>query len=294
MIGEERSRCLILPEMYGNRINSKYLKCKSLGSIHIPASCFSVTKSCLNFSGPVDCSTSGYPVLHHLLEVTQTHILWVGDAIQPFHPLSPTLSSCPQFSQYQGLFQWVSSLHQMAKVLELQLQHQSFQRLFRVDIFQDTGLISLQSKGFSRVFSSTRVRKHEFFCAQPSLCRQLYIWTSPNGQYQNQIDYILCSWRWRRSIQSAKTRQGVDHGSDHELLIAKFQLGCLLLSFFLDCCCTDIWPPWPPYTLPSVVKLPLVFDIPKCRYKLSPFIFLLLLLLFSHQVMFNSLQPHEL
>ena len=62
----------------------------------------------------------------------------------------------------------------------------------------------------------------------------------------------------------------------------------------LDCCCTDIWPPWPPYTLPSVVKLSLVFDIPKCRHKLSPFIFLLLLLLFSHQVMFNSLQPHEL
>ena len=232
MIGEERSRCLILPETYGNRINSKYLKCKSLGSIHIPVSCFSFTKSCLNFSGPVDCSTSGYPVLHHLLEVTQTHILWVGDAIQPSHPLSPTLSSCPQFSQYQGLFQWVSSLHQMAKVLELQLQHQSFQRLFRVDTFQDTSLISLQSKGFSRVFSSTRVRKHEFFCGQPSLCRQLYIWTSPNGQYQNQIDYILCSQRWRSFIQSAKTRLGVDHGSDHELLIAKFQLGCLLLSVF--------------------------------------------------------------
>ena len=54
--------------------------------------------------------------------------------------------------------------------------------------------------------------------------RRLYTWTSPDGQYQNQIDYILCSQRWRGSIQSAKTRPGADYGSDHELLIAKFRL----------------------------------------------------------------------
>ena len=54
--------------------------------------------------------------------------------------------------------------------------------------------------------------------------RQLYTWTSPDGQYRNQIDYILCSWRWRSSIQSAKTRLGADYGSDHEFLIAKFRL----------------------------------------------------------------------
>ena len=54
--------------------------------------------------------------------------------------------------------------------------------------------------------------------------RTLYTWTSPDGQYQNQIDYILCSQRWRSSIQSAKTRLGADCGSDHELLIAKFRL----------------------------------------------------------------------
>ena len=54
--------------------------------------------------------------------------------------------------------------------------------------------------------------------------RRLYTWTSPDGQYQNQIDYILCSQRWRSSIQSAKTRSGTDCGSDHELLIAKFRL----------------------------------------------------------------------
>ena len=54
--------------------------------------------------------------------------------------------------------------------------------------------------------------------------RRLYTWTSPDGQYQNQIDYILCSQRWRSSIQSAKTKLGADCGSDHELLIAKFRL----------------------------------------------------------------------
>ena len=54
--------------------------------------------------------------------------------------------------------------------------------------------------------------------------RRLYTWTSPDGQYQNQIDYILCSWRWRNSIRSEKTRLGADWGSDHELFIAKFRL----------------------------------------------------------------------
>ena len=54
--------------------------------------------------------------------------------------------------------------------------------------------------------------------------RRLYTWTSPNGQYQNQIDYILCSQRWRSSIQSGKTRPGADCGSNHELLIAKFRV----------------------------------------------------------------------
>ena len=73
-----------------------------------------------------------FPVHHWLLELTQTHVHWVGDAIQLSHPLSspfPTFN----FSQYQGLFQWVNSLHQVAQVLEFQLQHQSFQWIFRTD-----------------------------------------------------------------------------------------------------------------------------------------------------------------
>ena len=88
-------------------------------------SCCSVTQSCPTLCDPMDCSTPGFPILHQLLELPQTHVHWVGDAIQPSHPLSSPSAS--NHSQHQALFQWVSSSHQVAKVLELQLQHQSFQ-----------------------------------------------------------------------------------------------------------------------------------------------------------------------
>ena len=64
--------------------------------------------------------------------------------------------------------------------------------------------------------------------------RRLYTWTSPDGQHQNQIDYILCSQRWRRSIQSAKTRPGADCGSDHERFIANFRLKLKKVGRLLD------------------------------------------------------------
>jgi len=75
----------------------------------------------------MDCSTSGSPVLHHLLELAQTHAHRVGDAIQPSHPLPSPSPPVINLSQNQGLFQRVNSLHQVAKVLELQLQYESFQ-----------------------------------------------------------------------------------------------------------------------------------------------------------------------
>ena len=75
----------------------------------------------------MDCSMPGFPVYHQLLELTQTHVHQVSDAIQPSHPLSSPSSPTFNLSQHQGLFQGVSSSHQVAKVLELQLQHQSFQ-----------------------------------------------------------------------------------------------------------------------------------------------------------------------
>ena len=68
-------------------------------------------------------------------ELTQTHVHWVGDAIQPSHPLSSPYPPAFNLSQHQGLFKWVSSLHQVAKVLEVQLQHQSFQWIFKTDSF---------------------------------------------------------------------------------------------------------------------------------------------------------------
>ena len=93
----------------------------------------SVTQSCPTLCDPMNCSTPGLPVHHQLLEFTQTHVYWVGDAIQPSHPLlSP--SPAPNSSQHQGLFQWVNSLHEVAKVLEFQPQHQTFQWTPRTDL----------------------------------------------------------------------------------------------------------------------------------------------------------------
>ena len=88
----------------------------------------------------MDCSTLVLPVHHQLPESTQTHVHWVGDAIQPSHPQSSPSPPVFSLSQHQGLFQWVSSSHQVAKLLELQLQHQSFQWIFRADFLYD-GLV---------------------------------------------------------------------------------------------------------------------------------------------------------
>ena len=97
----------------------------------------------------------GFSVHHQLPEFTQTHVHWVGDAIQPSHPLSSPSPPAFNLSQYQGLFKWVSSSHQMAKVLEF--QHQAFQWIFPLNMNEWfplwwTGWISFQSKGLSRVF----------------------------------------------------------------------------------------------------------------------------------------------
>ena len=88
-----------------------------------------------------------------------------------------SFSSYPQSFPVSGLFKWFSSLHQVAKVLEFQLQHQSFQWVFRIDTSGWTGWISLQSKGLSRVVSNTTVQKHQFFGAQPSSQSNCHIHT---------------------------------------------------------------------------------------------------------------------
>ena len=83
---------------------------------------------------PMNRSTPGLPVHHQLPGSTQTHVHWVGDAIQPSHPLLSPSPPALNLSQHQGLFKWVSSSHEVAKVLEFQLQHQSFQWTPRTDL----------------------------------------------------------------------------------------------------------------------------------------------------------------
>ena len=89
----------------------------------------SVAQSCPTLCDPMECSMQGLPVYHQLREFTQIHVHWVSDAIQPCHPLSSP--SPPTFNP--GRFQWVSSSHQVAKGLEFQIHHQSFQWIFRTD-----------------------------------------------------------------------------------------------------------------------------------------------------------------
>ena len=100
----------------------------------------STAKLCLVLSDPMDCSMPGFPVLHYLLEPSQTHVHGVGDAIQTSHPLLSPSPPALNLSQHQGIFKWVSSSHQVAKVLEFQLQHQSFQWTPRTDLLSD-GLV---------------------------------------------------------------------------------------------------------------------------------------------------------
>ena len=120
---------------YLNNHNSNTLHMSDMGQVQFS----SVAQSCPTLGDRMDCSTPGLPVHHQLPEFTQTHVHWVSDAIQPFHPLlspSPALN----ISQYQGLFQWVSSSHQVAKGLEFQLQHRSIQWTPRIDFLYD-GLV---------------------------------------------------------------------------------------------------------------------------------------------------------
>ena len=127
---------------------------------------------------PMDWSMPGLLVHHQLLEFTQIHVYWVGDGIQPSHPLSPPSPPALNPSQHQGFFQWVSTSHQVAKVLQLRLQHKSFQWIFRIDLLSNwLGLISLQSKGLVRIFSNTTVQKHQILRSQPSLWSNSHIHT---------------------------------------------------------------------------------------------------------------------
>ena len=150
------------------------------GFAYYRSCCCSVAKWCLTLCDPMDCSTPDFALFHYLLEFAQIHVHWVCDAIQSSHPLSSPSPPAFNLFQHQGLLQRVSSSHQVAKVLELQLQHQSFQWVFRIDFLQDWLACSpLLSRGLSRVFSSATFWKHQFLSAQPSLWSNSRVHTWP-------------------------------------------------------------------------------------------------------------------
>ena len=142
----------------------------------------SVAESCPTLCDPMNHSTPSLPVHHQLPESTQTHVHRVGNVMQPFHPLSSPSPSAFSLSQDQGLFKWVSSSHRVAKVLEFQLQHQSFQWIFRTDFLYD-GLVgspcsprgsqesssptpqfkSINSLSFSFLYGPTLISLHDYW-----------------------------------------------------------------------------------------------------------------------------------
>ena len=140
----------------------------------------SVAQSCPTLCDPMDCSMPGFPVHHQIPELAQTYVHQIGDAIQPPHPLSSPSPPAFNLSQHQSLFQWVSSLHWVVKVLRVSASASvlpmNIQGWFPLGW---TGWISLQFKGLSGVFSNTTAQEHLFFSAQLSLWSNSHIHTWP-------------------------------------------------------------------------------------------------------------------
>ena len=185
----------------------------------------SVTQLCPTLFDPMDCSTPGYPVHHQLPDLAQIHVHRVSNAIQPCHPLlapSPPAFSLPQ---YQDLFQWISSSHQVvgalfsASVLPVNIQDG-----FPLGL---TGLISLKSKGLSRVFSSTIIRKH-LFCVQPSLWSTVpYLYTSTGKIIDLTILASRTPWTaWKRKLDTAEKYLKQERLSQIFGVLNNLQLSC--------------------------------------------------------------------
>ena len=139
----------------------------------------SVAQWCSTPCDPMNHSSPSLPVHHHLPEFTQTHVHRVSDAIQPSDPLWSHSPPAPNPSQHQSLFQWVNLSHEVAKVLEFQVQHHYLQRNPRAVLLQNGLVGSSCSPRDSRVFSNTTVQKHQFFCAQLSSQSNSQIHTWP-------------------------------------------------------------------------------------------------------------------
>ena len=162
-----------------------YISCFVFSSVQFS----SVVQSCLTLCNPMDCSTSGLPVHHQLLEFTQTQVCWVGDAIQPSHPLSSPSPLNFNLLQHWNLFKWVSSLY-AEFCLSVLCRWPKFGVSASATVLpkdtQDwfplrwTGWISLQSKGLARVFSNTTVQEHQSsalsFFHSPTVTSMLDYW----------------------------------------------------------------------------------------------------------------------
>ena len=142
--------------------------------------CCSLAKSCPTLCNPMDCIMPSFPVFHNLPEFAQTHIHWIGEAIQPFHPLSPLSPPALNLSQHQGHFQWVSSSYQAAKVLEFvstSVLPVNIQDWF---LLGWTGWISLQCRGLSKVSPTPQFKSINSlvlsFLYSPALPSTLYTW----------------------------------------------------------------------------------------------------------------------
>ena len=163
----------------------------------------SVTQSCLTLCDSMNCSTPGLPVPHQLLESTQTHVHWVGDANQPSHPLSSPSPPALNLSQHQGLFKLASSSHQVDKVLEFQLQHQSFQWTpglicFRMDWLDLLAVQGTLKSLFQHHSSKASILLHSAFFIQLShpymttgkiiaLTRRTFCWQSNVSSFEYAI-----------------------------------------------------------------------------------------------------------
>ena len=165
----------------------------------------SVTQSCPTLCDPMDCRKPGFPILHHLPELAQTHVHRVSDAIQPSHPLSSP--SPPVFNLTSIRVFSNESLHQVAKVLEFQLQYQSFQWIFRTDFLQDwligspcssrdsqkssptPQFKSINSLALSFLYSSTLISIHDYW-KKPKL------WLDEHLLAKSCLCFLICCLGW--------------------------------------------------------------------------------------------------
>ena len=157
---------------------------------------YSVTKSCPTLCNSIDCSTPGFPVVHCLPEFAQIQVHWVSDVIQPSHPLSSSFPPALNLSQHQGLFQWVGSSHQVAKVLEV----------CEVWVVLKPHLVSLSPIYLLRLAVCTYVLSHTAEWKYQEGKMSLFIFQHQSLFTLDTVIHILCSYPSLSCVQLFVTR----------------------------------------------------------------------------------------